>query len=82
MNKIIDAVKRLYTIIRQKGDSMNTDIKFWVGVIMVILGQHMSIQPMTMFSTTIFTNTVQLTGVFLAVWHAVLTIYLVIKYRK
>lgn len=82
MNKIVDGITRVYTIIRQKGESMNTDIKFWVGVIMVILGQHMSIQPMTLFSSTIFTNTVQLTGVFLAVWHAVLTIYLVIKYKK
>lgn len=59
-----------------------TDIKFLVGVVMVLAGQYMNITPLTIYGATFFTNAVQMTGIFLAVWHAVLTIYIVIKGEK
>ena len=59
-----------------------TDVKFLIGVAMVLVGQYMHITPLTIYGATFFTNAVQMTGIFQAVWHAVLTIYIVIKGDK
>jgi len=58
------------------------DYKFLVGIILVLVGQYMHVAPLTIYGSTFFTNAVQMTGIFLALWHAALTIYLTVRGKK